>query len=35
MRMKEDVMGNGQLKLSYNLQYSVDSEYITWITIES
>lgn len=33
MRMKEDAMGNGQLKPAYNLQHGVDSEYITWITI--
>ena len=34
MRMKEDAMGNGQLKAAYNLQHGVDSEYITWLTIE-
>ena len=33
MRMKEDSMGNGQLKPAYNLQHGVDSEYITWLTI--
>lgn len=33
MRMKEDHMGNGQLKPGYNLQHGVDSEYITWLTI--
>ena len=33
MRMKEDAMGNGQLKPSFNLQHGVDSEYITWLTI--
>ncbi len=33
MRMKEDAMGNGQLKAAYNLQHGVDSEYITWLTI--
>ena len=33
MRMKEDAMGNGQLKPAYNLQHGVDSEYITWLTI--
>ncbi len=33
MRMKEDVMGNGQLKPAYNLQHGVDSEYITWLDI--
>ena len=32
MRMKEDSMGNGQLKPAYNLQHGVDSEYITWLT---
>lgn len=26
-------MGNGQLKPAYNLQYGVDSKYITWLTI--
>ena len=31
--MKEDAMGNGQLKSAYNLQHGVDSEYITWLTI--
>lgn len=33
MRMKEDAMGNGQLKPAYNLQHGVDLEYITWLTI--
>lgn len=33
MRMKEDAMKNGQLKPAYNLQYGVDSEYITWLSI--
>ena len=33
MRMKEDAMGNGQLKAGYNLQHGVDSEYIAWLTI--
>lgn len=33
MRMKEDAMGNGLLKLAFNLQQGVDSEYITWLTI--
>ncbi len=33
MRMKEDAMGNGQLKPAYNLQHGVDSEYTTWLTI--
>ena len=33
MRMKEDAMGNGQLKPAYNLQHGVDSEYITCLTI--
>ena len=34
MRMKEDAMGNGQLKPAFNLQHGVDSEYITWLTVE-
>ncbi len=34
-RMKEDAMGSGQLKPVYDLQYGVDSEYITWLTIGS
>lgn len=33
MRMKEDAMGNGQLKPAYNLQHGIDSEYVTWLTI--
>ena len=33
MRMKEDAMGNGQLKPAYNLQHGVDSEYIVWLTV--
>lgn len=33
MRMKEDAMGNGQLKPGFNLQHGVDAEYITWLTI--
>ena len=33
MRMKEDAMGNGQLKPAFNLQHEVDSEYITWLTV--
>ncbi len=33
MRMKEDAMGNGQLKPAFNLQHGVESEYITWLTI--
>ena len=32
MRMKEDAMGNGQLKPAYNLQHGVDPEYITRLT---
>lgn len=32
MRMKEDAMGNGQLKAGYNVQHGVDSEYIVWLT---
>ena len=35
MRMKEDAMGNGQLKPAYNLQHGVDSEYVTWLDISS
>ena len=33
MRMKEDHVLNGQLKPAYNLQHGVDSEYITWLTV--
>ena len=33
MRMKEDAMGNGQLKPAYNLQHGVDSEYTVWLNI--
>lgn len=33
MRMKDDAMGNGQLKAAYNVQHGVDSEYIVWLTI--
>lgn len=33
MRMKEDAMGNGQLKPAFNLQHGVDAEYVTWLTI--
>lgn len=33
MRMKEDAMGNGQLKPGFNLQHGVDAEYITWLSI--
>lgn len=33
MRMKEDAMGNGQLKAGYNLQHGVDSEYIVWLSV--
>lgn len=33
MRMKEDAMGNGQLKAGYNVQHGVDSEYITWLSV--
>ena len=35
MRMKEDAIGNGQLKPAFNLQHGADSEYITWLTIGS
>ena len=31
MRMKDDHMGNGQLKPGYNVQIAVNSEYITGI----
>ena len=33
MRMKEDAMGNGQLKPAFNLQHGVDAEYIVWLTL--
>ena len=33
MRMKEDAMGNGQLKPAFHLQHGVDSEYIVWLTV--
>lgn len=33
MRMKEDAMGNGQLKAGYNIQHAVDSEYIVWLGV--
>ena len=32
MRMKEDAMGNRQLKPVFNLQHGVDSEYIVSLT---
>ena len=35
MRMKEDHMGNGQLKPAYNVQLAVNSEYITGIDVFS
>ena len=35
MRLKEDVMLNGQLKPAYNLQHGVDSEYIAWLDISA
>lgn len=35
MRMKEDAMGNGQLKAGYNVQHGVDAEYIVWLTVSS
>lgn len=35
MRMKEDHMGNGQLKPAYNIQNAVDSGYIVGSTISS
>ena len=33
MRMKEDAMGNGQLKPAFNLQHGADAQYITWLTV--
>lgn len=33
IRMKEDAMGNSQLKAGYNIQHGVDSEYIVWLTV--
>ena len=33
MRMKEDAMRNGQLKPAYNVQYGIDSEFVTWATV--
>lgn len=33
MRMKEDAMGNGQLKAGYNVQHGVDSEYVVWLNV--
>jgi len=33
--MKEDAMGNGQLKAGYNVQHGIDSEYIAWLTVGS
>ena len=33
MRMKEDHMRNGQLKPAYNLQFAVNSEYITGLEV--
>ncbi len=35
MRMKEDHMGNGQLKPAYNVQIAVNSEYITGLEVFS
>lgn len=35
MRMKEDHMRNGQLKLAYNVQIAVNSEYITGLEVFS
>ena len=35
MRMKEDHMGNGQLKPGYNVQIAVNSEYITGLEVFS
>ncbi|HBF4443167.1 TPA: hypothetical protein KON86_002797 [Clostridioides difficile] len=33
MRMKENHVENRQLKLAYNIQFSVDSEYIVWVSL--
>lgn len=33
MRLKEDAMKNGQLKLAYNLQYGVEASFIVWAGI--
>lgn len=33
MRMKDDAMGNGQLKAGYNIQHGVDSGYIVWVMV--
>lgn len=33
MRIKEDVMKNGQLKPAYNVQHGVDAEYIVYLTV--
>ena len=33
MRMKEDAMGNGQLKAGYNIQHGIDSEYTVWLSV--
>ena len=33
MRMKEDAMGNGQLKPAFNLQHCAYAEYNIWLTI--
>ena len=33
MRMKDDQMGNGQLRPAYNVQIGVNSEYITGIEV--
>lgn len=35
MRMKEDHLGNGQLKPAYNLQFSTSSQYILHYTVHS
>ena len=35
MRMKEDHMQNGQLKPAYNVQFGVDSGYVTWIDVNN
>ncbi|MCW0824042.1 hypothetical protein OKS01_07215 [Clostridioides difficile] len=31
LRMKEDHMKNRQLKPAYNIQFTINSEYIVWV----
>ena len=33
MHLKEDAMKNGQVKPAYNVQYSVDAGFVTWVTV--